>query len=100
LGIKIDSIPGRFNYVQTYINRESLFYGQCSELCGLAHSYMPIVVESVSFKKFIIFSIGKTIIDYKPTAEDLANVNSFKLDALKLDWSDLDLKKLSVSKLE
>jgi len=46
---------------------------------------MPIVVESVNFKKFIIFSIGKTIIDYKPTTEDLANVNSFKLDALKLD---------------
>jgi len=43
-GIKLDSIPGRFNYIQTYIMREGVFYGQCSELCGLAHAFMPINV--------------------------------------------------------
>jgi len=43
-GIKLDAIPGRFNYIQTYIMREGTFYGQCSELCGLAHSFMPISV--------------------------------------------------------
>jgi len=61
LGVKMDSIPGRFNYTQTYINRESIFYGQCSELCGLAHSYMPIVVQSVNFKKFIVYSIDNIL---------------------------------------
>jgi len=53
-GIKLDSIPGRFNYIQTYINRESIFYGQCSELCGLAHAFMPIVVEATPLHDFII----------------------------------------------
>jgi len=43
-GIKLDAIPGRFNFIQTVIFREGTFYGQCSELCGLAHAYMPINV--------------------------------------------------------
>jgi cytochrome c oxidase subunit 2 len=59
LGIKMDSIPGRFNYIQTYINRESFFYGQCSELCGLAHAFMPIVVESVNLDNFIVWYLVK-----------------------------------------
>jgi hypothetical protein len=54
-GIKLDAIPGRFNYVQTHINREAIFYGQCSELCGLAHAYMPIVVQSVDLEEFITY---------------------------------------------
>jgi len=49
----MDSIPGRFNYIQTYINRESIFYGQCSELCGLAHAFMPISIESVDLNEFL-----------------------------------------------
>jgi heme/copper-type cytochrome/quinol oxidase subunit 2 len=51
-GIKLDAIPGRFNYIQTVILREGTFYGQCSELCGLAHAYMPISViclDDISF---------------------------------------------------
>lgn len=53
LGIKCDAYPGRLNQVSTYINREGVFYGQCSEICGILHSSMPIVVESVSLPGFL-----------------------------------------------
>lgn len=48
LGIKMDAIPGRLNQVFLYIKREGVFYGQCSELCGVNHAFMPIVVEALS----------------------------------------------------
>nr|YP_008592442.1 cytochrome c oxidase subunit II [Eusthenes cupreus]AFY16808.1 cytochrome c oxidase subunit II [Eusthenes cupreus] len=53
LGIKIDAVPGRLNQGSTNINRPGLMYGQCSEICGANHSFMPIVVESVPMNKFI-----------------------------------------------
>jgi len=48
LGIKLDCVPGRLNKVNTFILREGVFYGQCSELCGTLHGFMPIVVEAVA----------------------------------------------------
>lgn len=53
LGIKIDGTPGRLNQVSFYLNRAGLFYGQCSEICGANHSFMPIVIERVSIKWFL-----------------------------------------------
>ena len=53
LGLKCDAYPGRLNQVSVYINREGTFYGQCSEICGVLHSSMPIVIESVSLEKFL-----------------------------------------------
>lgn len=53
LGIKADAYPGRLNQVSVLINREGVFYGQCSEICGVLHSAMPIVIESVSLEKFL-----------------------------------------------
>lgn len=53
LGIKVDACPGRLNQVSVLIQRESVYYGQCSELCGVLHSSMPIVVEAVSLEKFV-----------------------------------------------
>eukprot|EP00929_Paragymnodinium_shiwhaense_P060642 TRINITY_DN30281_c0_g1_i1.p1 TRINITY_DN30281_c0_g1~~TRINITY_DN30281_c0_g1_i1.p1 ORF type:complete len:167 (+),score=32.88 TRINITY_DN30281_c0_g1_i1:134-634(+) len=48
LGIKVDATPGRINRVHTFILREGVFYGQCSELCGTLHGFMPCIVEAVS----------------------------------------------------
>nr|YP_009937413.1 cytochrome c oxidase subunit II [Trigonopterus carinirostris]QNT26923.1 cytochrome c oxidase subunit 2 [Trigonopterus carinirostris] len=48
LGVKIDGTPGRLNQSSFNINRTGLLYGQCSEICGANHSFMPIVVESIS----------------------------------------------------
>nr|YP_010954464.1 cytochrome c oxidase subunit II [Lisarda rhypara]WMV02027.1 cytochrome c oxidase subunit 2 [Lisarda rhypara] len=53
IGIKIDATPGRLNQGSFIINRPGLLYGQCSEICGANHSFMPIVIESVSMKQFI-----------------------------------------------
>jgi cytochrome c oxidase subunit II len=53
LGIKCDAYPGRLNQVSIFINREGTFYGQCSEICGILHSSMPIVIKSVSIEKFL-----------------------------------------------
>nr|AEP27572.1 cytochrome c oxidase subunit II [Melanobaris laticollis] len=54
LGIKIDGTPGRLNQSNFIINRAGMFYGQCSEICGANHSFMPIVVESISPMFFLI----------------------------------------------
>ncbi|KYN95906.1 putative cytochrome c oxidase subunit 2 [Plasmodium gaboni] len=48
LGIKADAIPGRLHKITTFILREGVYYGQCSEMCGTLHGFMPIVVEAVS----------------------------------------------------
>ena len=53
LGIKCDAYPGRLNQVSVMINRQGTFYGQCSEICGILHSSMPIVIESISVGKFV-----------------------------------------------
>lgn len=61
LGIKIDAIPGRLNQVWLTINRQGVFYGQCSELCGANHSFMPIVVEAISPREFLTEYVKKWI---------------------------------------
>lgn len=53
LGVKIDATPGRLNQTNFFINRSGLFYGQCSEICGANHSFMPIVIERVPTNTFI-----------------------------------------------
>ena len=55
LGIKCDAYPGRLNQASVFINREGVYYGQCSEICGILHSSMPIVIEAVSLEKFLIW---------------------------------------------
>nr|WMQ72230.1 cytochrome oxidase subunit II [Okanagana cruentifera] len=53
LGIKVDAVPGRLNQSSIMINRPGLIYGQCSEICGSNHSFMPIVIESINNKMFL-----------------------------------------------
>lgn len=53
LGVKVDATPGRLNQSYFFINRPGLFYGQCSEICGINHRFIPIVIERISIKYFI-----------------------------------------------
>uniref|UniRef100_A0AAU7BAF2 Cytochrome c oxidase subunit 2 n=1 Tax=Notoplectron brewsterense TaxID=3073454 RepID=A0AAU7BAF2_9ORTH len=53
LGVKIDATPGRLNQTNFFLNRPGLFFGQCSEICGANHSFMPIIIESVKTNTFI-----------------------------------------------
>ncbi|MGF1640631.1 MAG: cytochrome c oxidase subunit II [Rhodospirillales bacterium] len=52
LGMKVDATPGRVNERWMRINKEGMFYGMCSELCGVNHGFMPIQVEAVSKEAF------------------------------------------------
>nr|AYR05272.1 cytochrome c oxidase subunit 2 [Coleoptera sp. ACP-2013] len=53
IGIKMDGTPGRLNQMSFIMNQPGLFFGQCSEICGTNHSFMPIVIESISSNYFI-----------------------------------------------
>lgn len=55
LGIKIDAIPGRLNQVSSLIERTGVFYGQCSELCGINHGLMPIKIKCVNIEELLIY---------------------------------------------
>lgn len=52
LGVKLDAVPGRLNQTSFFIKRPGVFYGQCSEICGANHSFMPIVIEGVTVQKY------------------------------------------------
>jgi cytochrome c oxidase subunit 2 len=51
-GVKIDAIPGRLNETWFKVTKEGMYYGQCSELCGKDHAFMPISVRAVSEQAF------------------------------------------------
>nr|NP_007513.1 cytochrome c oxidase subunit II [Glis glis]CAA04833.1 cytochome oxidase II [Glis glis] len=58
LGLKTDAIPGRLNQATLTSTRPGLYYGQCSEICGSNHSFMPIVLELVPLKYFENWSLS------------------------------------------
>nr|AXA45259.1 cytochrome c oxidase subunit II [Cochlespira sp. MNHN IM 2013-19079] len=58
LGVKVDAIPGRLNQLSFFIKYPGIFYGQCSEICGANHSFMPIVIEAVPLKNFMHWVIN------------------------------------------
>jgi cytochrome c oxidase subunit 1 len=60
LGVKMDACPGRLNQVGMYIRRKGVYFGQCSELCGINHAFMPIVVEAVSLRDYREWMLKKS----------------------------------------
>jgi len=52
MGLKLDAVPGQVNETWVQINAEGMYYGQCSELCGTGHAYMPIMIKAVSKAEF------------------------------------------------
>nr|ABB01980.1 cytochrome oxidase subunit II [Maoricicada mangu mangu] len=58
MSLKVDAVPGRLNQMGMLIIRPGISYGQCSEICGANHSFMPIVIESISMKMFIDWLIN------------------------------------------
>ena len=59
LGVKLDAMPGRLNQTNFSSYRPGLAYGQCSEICGANHRYMPIVIEFVQIKDFITWALNQ-----------------------------------------
>lgn len=59
LGVKIDAVPGRLNQTSMFIKRKGVFYGQCSEICGVNHGFMPIVIEALPLDEYISWISNK-----------------------------------------
>lgn len=53
LGVKVDAVPGRLNQLGFTITIPGVYYGQCSEICGANHSFIPIAIEAINLKSFI-----------------------------------------------
>lgn len=58
-GVKLDACPGRLNQTSLFVKRKGLYFGQCSEICGVNHGFMPIVVKVVSKYDFKLWQVGK-----------------------------------------
>jgi len=75
--IKLDAVPGRLNETSFTIEKQGLYFGQCSELCGPKHGYMPIAVEAVPldvYNKWVVAKGGKVAGAAEPAAPASANV--------------------------
>ena len=62
-GVKMDACPGRLNQTSVFIKREGTYYGQCSEICGVNHGFMPIVVDAVSLEDYVRWVSSKIELD-------------------------------------
>jgi len=58
-GVKIDACPGRLSQGSIFIKREGVYYGQCSEICGVNHGFMPIVVKGLDVNNFVTWIVAK-----------------------------------------
>lgn len=61
LGLKLDGCPGRIQYTTLYVKRRGVYYGQCSEICGVHHGFMPIVIRVVSKHDFNLWQVNKYV---------------------------------------
>ena len=67
-GVHMDAVPGRLNETWYKVDKEGTYFGQCSELCGLNHSYMPIVVKAVSKERYEKW-VEKAIIEFSSSPD-------------------------------
>jgi len=58
-GIKVDACPGRLSQASLFLKREGVYYGQCSEICGINHGFMPIVVKGVPINTYVFWIATK-----------------------------------------
>jgi len=87
LGIKCDAYPGRLNQFSVLINREGTYYGQCSEICGVHHSGMPITVQALKLKDYLVWLLdqhkGLIFFSISTFNKDLPKPYGFTKGALK-----------------
>jgi heme/copper-type cytochrome/quinol oxidase subunit 2 len=72
-GVKLDAVPGRLNQQGLFLKRQGTFYGQCSELCGVNHGFMPIVVKGVSLREFVHWYLTKLQLQHPSVQLELAD---------------------------
>nr|WP_255561570.1 cytochrome c oxidase subunit II [Pseudohoeflea sp. DP4N28-3] len=82
-GVKMDAVPGRLNETWFNATREGLYYGQCSELCGKDHAYMPIAIRVVSEEQYNTW--------FAAAADDLEGANQNLMAAIAADAKSVDV---------
>jgi cytochrome c oxidase subunit 2 len=83
LGVKVDACPGRLNQTSIFIKRPGVFYGQCSEICGVNHGFMPIVVSSLYPKDYLQLRWEQYIISLLRNSDgDSAELKHLELDGM------------------
>lgn len=90
-GIKLDGCPGRLNQTFLYIKEEGLFYGQCSEICGVNHAFMPIAIRTISSDEFNLW-LAKRISIFDSLVKE--SKITTKNEMIKLD-EEIDLTMLT-----
>ena len=95
LGIKVDAIPGRLSSFMVFVDRPGVFFGQCSELCGPMHGFMPIVIEAVSVDSFIEYALsneesGLEIINKLPAFQNIRDISDEEYEAIMDRLSNKD----------
>lgn len=93
MGLKIDAIPGRLNETWFHARKEGIYYGQCSELCGINHAFMPLAIRVVSKEQYRTWSVA--------AQEDLDTANQKLLAAIasekKLASGEVPLDEVNVA---
>ncbi len=79
-GVKLDTVPGRTNETWVRITGEGTYYGQCSELCGVNHGFMPIMVEAVSKDAFKAW-VAKAKVEFANEENKSLQIVQAKIDA-------------------
>uniref|UniRef100_A0A3Q7HZ70 Cytochrome c oxidase subunit 2 n=1 Tax=Solanum lycopersicum TaxID=4081 RepID=A0A3Q7HZ70_SOLLC len=92
LRVKCDAVPGRLNQTSILVQREGVYYGQCSEICGTNHAYMPIVVEAVPRKDYGS-RVSNQLIPQSPDKEPKALTESWGGPARR---TEIDLNNLPI----
>lgn len=77
LGVKLDAIPGRINQINVYILKEGLYLGQCTELCGIQHAYMPIAIKGVNNTQYLSWLLSFNSIHWNQFLNLFYTFNSF-----------------------
>nr|YP_010580919.1 cytochrome c oxidase subunit II [Sternaspis chinensis]YP_010580932.1 cytochrome c oxidase subunit II [Sternaspis liui]UZT27130.1 cytochrome c oxidase subunit 2 [Sternaspis chinensis]UZT27143.1 cytochrome c oxidase subunit 2 [Sternaspis liui] len=75
LGVKADAIPGRSNQLTIYLSRPGVYYGQCSEICGANHSFMPIAIEAIHPDSFLKWIKKFSMSSSDPSPDWLSSLN-------------------------
>lgn len=110
LGIKMDAVPGRLNQVTVHIYKPGIYYGQCSELCGVNHAFMPIEVYAIdfnSFERFLLTAIKQDYDEYIKDEliplsfyEELANIAGYYFEQKNIEKKKLEELQETLAKIE
>ena len=87
-GIKIDAVPGRLNETWFKADEEGIYYGQCSELCGKDHAFMPIAIRAVSAEQFETWQASAATDVEAANRALMASIDNAQQDAVLLADKD------------